>query len=86
MSLTRLYALRYLDVRVVRSANDRSQFVWRVLERDGTLLQSSTQTYPDDRAALRAANAAARNIIKAGTSSEVSGAVTSPSFNRARAS
>jgi hypothetical protein len=62
---TRLDApFRFLDVRVVRSAHDRSQFLWQVFERDGTLLESSTQTYSDDRAALRAGNAAARAIRK----------------------
>jgi hypothetical protein len=46
MSLTRTDApCRFLDVKVVRSAHDRSQFEWQVFERDGTLLQSSTQTY-----------------------------------------
>jgi hypothetical protein len=68
MSLTRTDApCRFLDVKVVRSAHDRSQFEWRVCERDGTLLQSSTQTYAVERDALRDGNAAARNIRKAGS-------------------
>jgi hypothetical protein len=59
---------RLLDVKVVRCAKDRSQFEWQVFERNGTLLQSSTQTYLDERSALNAGNAAARNIRKAGIS------------------
>ena len=55
-----------LDVRIVRNANDPRQFVWRVLEHNGALLQSSTQTYLNDKRALRAANAAAMKIIRAG--------------------
>jgi hypothetical protein len=68
MSLTRMDApFRFLDVKVVRSTHDRSQFAWQVFERDGTLLQCSTQSYSDERAALRDGNAAARNIRRAGT-------------------
>jgi hypothetical protein len=57
---------RFLDVKIVRSSRDRSQLEWQVFESDGTLLQSSTEPYPDDRAALRAGNAAARAIREAG--------------------
>src|SRR3954470_23836 len=57
---------RFLDVRVVRSAHDRSQYVWQVRECDGTVLQYSTHTYSDDRQALRDGNDAARAIRKAG--------------------
>jgi hypothetical protein len=67
MFLTRMDApFRFLDVKVVRSAYDRNQFEWQVFERDGTLLQSSTQTYSSERAALNAGNAAAREIRKSG--------------------
>jgi hypothetical protein len=58
---------RLLDVRVLRSASDRNQYEWRVFERDGTLLQSSTQTYSTESKALRDGNAAARTIRKAGS-------------------
>jgi hypothetical protein len=60
--------LPLLHVRIVRSANDPGRFVWRVLERQGTLLQSSTKSYSDDRKALRDANAAARKIVRLGSS------------------
>jgi hypothetical protein len=67
MFLTDIGPLRLLDVKVVRSALDRSQYEWRVFERDGTFLQSSTQTYATERDALRDGNAAARAIRKAGS-------------------
>jgi hypothetical protein len=60
-------SFRFLDVRVVRSAHDHTQFESRVFERDGTLLQSSTQTYPTESKALRDGNAAARATRKAGS-------------------
>jgi hypothetical protein len=55
---------RILNVKVVRNSRDRSLYEWQVFESDGTLLQSSTQTYSNDRDALRAGNAAARAIRK----------------------
>jgi hypothetical protein len=58
---------RLLDVRVVRSAIDSSQYRWQVFDSDGTLLQSSTQTYSAESKALRDGNAAASNIRKAGS-------------------
>jgi len=61
---------RLLDVKVVRCASELHRFSWHVLEEsDGRrLVGSSSQSYSTDADALRAGNAAARAIRRAGLS------------------
>lgn len=55
---------RFLDVKVLRCATDRSNFRWSVREKDGSVIQTAHRAYPTEAEAFRAGNAAARAIRK----------------------
>jgi hypothetical protein len=53
---------RLLHVEVSASPTHLGRYVWKVLERDGSLIEASTSTYATHEDALREAKAAVRQI------------------------
>ena len=54
------------DVRVLRSASDRSRFWWLLRDQRGHVVEVSSNAYGSETQALRAADAAATRHIRAG--------------------
>jgi len=54
------------DVRVLRSASDRSRFWWLLRDQRGRVVETSSNTYGSETQALSAADAAATRHTRAG--------------------
>ena len=57
---------RMFDVRVLRSASDRSRFWWLLRDQRGRIVEASSNTYDSETQARSAADVAATRHTRAG--------------------